>query len=617
MTLDDAIWRLYRDLYQAEGYEQQHQLTPPPGTREYARHLDVLAYDAAKRDPGASQAFKQAIDLAVDWLKSALPRSEPSPLSAPVIDLIPNVGVLIESIVEPFFAPEFVDFRLFSQLRARIAANTERINRVRPTKLRADTRDLVRTYLRATPLESLFFAEVPLPFPQERRYEGHWILARQGAGKTQALSYLIEQDLAQVARGHASIVLLDSQGNTPGQGDKPPTLLYTLSHLKLFAPDQPLAGKLVYIDPTDDPPIPFNIFDLGFSGGAEARFAAAKKLLDFVFTALVGEPFSPPMEMLFSNTLRLMLSMPGAQLADLRRVLLPDGAKRYAAEIARLDDESRDFFQHQFNSRNIDVTKTAVLNRLSGLRNVPAFQRLVSHRKTEFSLFDELEAGKVIVIDTNAAELQDGTSVIGRFFLALIAAVARMRIRVDERRKTPVFVYIDELADYCANHANQFAEIIATCRKQNIAICAANQRLSQIADTDVQGALLSTAIKFANPFERDARAIAPNMGATPPDFLINRPSGSFAAHIVGMPRAVSINIPFPNLSVLPRMSPAEYRQLRDDIRRRYAATAPEPSPEDEPASEPGEPEPRGSSTKAGNRPNDPEDFHSGGDAWER
>ena len=617
MTLDEAVWQVYRDLYRAEGYEQHEDLVPPPGTREHARYLDRCAAQAAKRDPAAGRIFKDAIDCAIARIKAALPRTEPSPFSIQLIDCIPNVGAAIEQIVEPFFAPDAADYCLFQQLRARISANTERVDRVRPSKLRAEPRELVRTYLAGTPLEILFFAEVPFAFPQERRYEGQWILARQGAGKTQALSYLIQQDLELVARGQASIVVLDSQGNTPGRDDKPGTLLHTLSHLKLFARGQPLDGKLVYIDPTDDPSLPFNIFDLGFSGSADARFAAAKKLLEFVFTALVGEPFSPPMEMLFSNTLRLMLSMPGAQLSDLRRLLLPDGAKRYTAEIARLDEETREFFEHQFTSRNIDVTKTAVLNRLSGLRNVPAFHHLVSHPRTEFSLLAELEAGKVIVIDTNAAELQDGTSVIGRFFLALIAAVARMRIRVDEHRKTPVFVYIDELADYCANHANQLGEIIATCRKQNIAICAANQRLSQIADPDVQGALLSTAIKFANPFERDARALAPNMGDTPPEFLINRPSGSFAAHVVGMPRAVSINIPFPNLSALPRVSSEEYRQLRDDIRRRYAAVAPEPAEAVDADTEHQEPNESRGDSNACRRPDDPEDFHSGGDAWER
>src|SRR5439155_9953802 len=113
---------------------------------------------------------------------------ESSAFTAEAIDFIPNIGLLIEQIVEPFFSPEVADYRLFEQLRAQIAVNTERVERVRPSKLRTDPRDLVRTYLAGTPLEALFFVDVPFAFPQEHRYEGHWILARQGAGKTQALS---------------------------------------------------------------------------------------------------------------------------------------------------------------------------------------------------------------------------------------------------------------------------------------------------------------------------------------------------------------------------------------------------------------------------------------------
>jgi hypothetical protein len=430
--------------------------------------------------------------------------------------------------------------------------------------------ELVKGYFGGTPLEPLFFAEVPLPFRLEDRYEGHWILAHQGAGKTQALAYLIQQDLRLVAEGKASIVILDSQGNTAGADGKPPTLLHTVSHLKLFAPGQPLHGRLIYIDPTDDPSIAFNLFDLGFPGTPAVRFAATKQLLEFIFTGLVGEPFSGPMERLFAKSLRLMLSIPGARLSDLRRLLHTDGVRHFAKHLAPLDDDTRNFFENDFKHSSIQVTKSAVLSRLEGLDSYPLFERLVSHPKTEFSLFDEIEHGRVIIIDTNAGALHGGTSLMGRFFLALIAAAGKMRIGVPEHRKTPTFVYIDEMADYCATNANHIDEIIATCRKQNIAICAANQWLSQIPDPNVRSALRSCAIRFANPETEDAYTMATTMGETPAKFLTNRERGSFAAHIRGMPRAVSIKIPYPNLSAEPRMPPEEYRQVRAEIRQRNA-----------------------------------------------
>lgn len=238
---------------------------------------------------------------------------------------------------------------------------------------------------------------------------------------------------------------------------------------------------------------------------------------------------------------------------------------------------------------------------------MPAFKRLVSHPSTELNLFDEIERGRVIIVDTNAGELEDGTSVIGRFFLAMLGAVSRRRIKVDERRKTPCFVYIDELADYCNGSANQLGEILATCRKQNIAICAANQRLSQIPDPAVRDALKATDIKFANPLREDANTIAVNMGETPASALTNRPSGSFAAHIRGMRRAVSIRIPYPNLSALETMTEGEYGQVRQDIRARYAREPEKSAPEPPAADPPAKPPPR-AEKPAKRPPPEPEDY---------
>src|SRR5579862_5776908 len=106
MTLDDAIWSLYRDLYRAEGYEEHQRLIPPPGTRAYARYLDMCADEFVKHHPAAGQIFKNAIDRAVGTLKAALPRTKPGPFGAQAIDFIPSVGAAIERLVAPFFTPE-------------------------------------------------------------------------------------------------------------------------------------------------------------------------------------------------------------------------------------------------------------------------------------------------------------------------------------------------------------------------------------------------------------------------------------------------------------------------------------------------------------------------------
>ena len=74
-----------------------------------------------------------------------------------------------------------------------------------------------------------------------------------GAGKTNALQYFIAKDLERAVRGECSIVVLDSQRQ----------LIEKLWSLKLFAPGQPLDGKLCLLDAADvEYPIAVNLFDM-------------------------------------------------------------------------------------------------------------------------------------------------------------------------------------------------------------------------------------------------------------------------------------------------------------------------------------------------------------------
>lgn len=533
------------------------------------------------------------IDESFDRIAAYIPPSsgEGMGFAVRVKDLIPDLAQAVEDVSDPFLNHE----PLFRVLCDQITYNCCKASGVRypPTKETAKLLlrpsqyrfgDPVHTFLARTPIEQVFDAEITVTIPARDRYEGCWILGRQGSGKTQCIQYHLMHDLDLVVQGKASIVVMDSQGNTPGDSEKGPTLLHTLSHLKVFSPGEPLHDRLVYIDPADDPSVPFNIFDLGVAGNPEQRFSATRELLEFVFTALAGEKFSGPMSALFTHALRLMLSIPGATLGDLHRLLLRNGEVHHKDEIARLDEDSRVFFEHQFNTAIMRPSREGVLNRLSTLDNYPAFKRLISHPKTEFDLFSEIEQGKVIVIDTNAGALQPaGTEIVGRFILSLLAAVSRKRIGLPEGRKTPCFVFIDEIADYCKNNANHLGTILALCRKQNIAICVANQYLSQIPDPDVQAALLSCGVKFGNTINRDAQALCRDMGDTNSSLLVNKVRGTFALHVTGMQHAVSIKIPYPNLSALPQMTDADYAGMRDQIRSRYCGAPEEPKrPEPKP-----------------------------------
>ena len=77
----------------------------------------------------------------------------------------------------------------------------------------------------------------PPELPLQPRFEGMWVVGLPGTGKTQLFQYLLMRDLDTVARGEASVVILDPTGIEPG------TLIRTVTRLKRFAPGGDLYGN--------------------------------------------------------------------------------------------------------------------------------------------------------------------------------------------------------------------------------------------------------------------------------------------------------------------------------------------------------------------------------------
>ena len=106
---------------------------------------------------------------------------------------------------------------------------------------------------------------------------------------------------------------------------------------------------------------------------------------------------------------------------------------------------------------------------------------MLSNPKWKLDIFTEINSGKVILINTAKDLLkQQGTETFGRFFLALVAQAAQERATLPPSQRLPCFVYIDECQDYLATDSN-FTVILEQARKQNVAIIAAHQYLTQLS----------------------------------------------------------------------------------------------------------------------------------------
>src|SRR5205823_6183651 len=122
-------------------------------------------------------------------------------------------------------------------------------------------------------------AILPVAIPHELRFEGTWVIAPQGLGKTALLSALLARDLHEVNEGKASIIVLDSKGELSDNLKKA----------------EAVKDYLTLIEPSPD--LSINPLDLGATG------AHTTDLLEYVFSSLLDAPMTANQSTIFRAVL--------------------------------------------------------------------------------------------------------------------------------------------------------------------------------------------------------------------------------------------------------------------------------------------------------------------------
>lgn len=377
--------------------------------------------------------------------------------------------------------------------------------------------------------------DLTLPFrlPQKTRFEGAWVVAPQGRGKTTLLSALMMDDLEDVADGKASIIVMDSKGD----------LIDHLRQAKVFAPGQPLDGRLVLIEPSGQ--LAINPLDIGASTGHTIS------LMEYVFSGLLDT--QPTAAMLL--TLRMMIlackTIPNATLMTVRDILI-NGWAKYDTYIHTADEITRDYFMTgQFDGSTAKQTRDALRWRIDDLiTKVDMLKDMFRSPTTKIDMGSLMDAGCVIVIDNSTAKLTPkGAEFFGKFFVALTLAAAQQRAGRKQEDKTPVYLYVDEAQTIIENDPN-IATIIHTCRSQNIAPIFSHQNLSQITEPKVLSALSDTAIHMRN------------------DDDTKLPKGKFNLNMRDWP-VLTVNVPNHPASNWLKMDDAQLKRIREDMATKY------------------------------------------------
>ena len=510
-----------------------------------------------------------------------------SSLFVPLIDLCDEPAAVVECTIAALCEHDATAAHLFEAVRDRLEHNLraasgvphERLrdaNRrsVPPTSYRArSNEELVSVYLSGTPFRAFFGAPVPLRIPFPARFEHTHIVGGSGHGKTQLMQLLIYHDLLRARADGRSVIVIDSQGD----------LIRTVSGLALFRPGERdgLAERLVIIDPNDiEYPACLNMFDWNRERVTQYGALEREKLLnstvelyEYFFGALLGAELTQRQGVIFRYLARLMMEIPNATIQTLRQLM--ENGEPFRPYMERLPGTARSFFETRFFDRSFNETKKQILTRLWGVLSNATLERMFSHPRNKVDIYESINSGKIIFINT-AKELlkQEGCAIFGRFFISLIAQASVERASIAPHERRPTFLYIDEAQDY---FDDSIEHLLNQARKYRVGMVLAHQNLDQLAAGLRASVMASTSIKLVGGISaKDARPFAEEMRCDW-EYLLRAKKRDretqFACHIRNLtPRAITVTVPLGFVESQPTLGPEERRILTEANRVRCAVS---------------------------------------------
>jgi hypothetical protein len=505
---------------------------------------------------------------------------------AKAYELCDNLPEAIERTLITFYDDDVSNAHLFGFLRERFDDNGFRASGIPPEKRRESTAKivlptrnsnkspeyLIQAYLQGTPFLRFFHSPLPFAIPFPARFEHTHMVGGTGHGKTQLMQFLINHDLVRSIEDGRSVVVIDSQGD----------LIRTISRLAYFSPSaaKSLAERFVLVDPNDvEHPVCLNMFDFNrdrLSGYApvdrEKILNATIELYEYFFGALLGAELTQRQGVIFKYLARLMVEIPDATIHTLRE-LMEDG-DRFRPYMEKLSGTTRNFFATRFFDRQFNETKKQILTRLWGVLSNASLERMFSHSRNKVDVFELLNQGKIILINTAKDLLgQEGAAIFGRFFIALIAQAAVQRAALQPYERRPSFIYIDEAQDYFDEN---ISNLLHQARKYRVGLIFAHQNLDQLGAGLRSSVLASTSIKFAGGVSaKDAGVLNAELRCSA-DFLMSqkkeRNHTEFACHVRNYTeKALSVRIPLGYVEALPALDASEQKLLLEENRALYSA----------------------------------------------
>jgi hypothetical protein len=298
---------------------------------------------------------------------------------------------------------------------------------------------------------------------------------------------------------------------------------------------------VIYFNPDDlDHPVGLNLLELrpGLTGNDLLR---EKDLITESTISVFRKIFSEDdtgghrIEYVLRNTIQTALTQPDATLFTIF-YLLNDPKYRTNVVKTLQDPDLKNFWKFElgkageFQRVKMAAGITAKVGRF--LFSASA-KRILEQPKSTINFDDILDSGKILICNVSKGLLGEDTSeLFGITVLAKIQMAALRRARLDQAKRRPYYLYVDEFQNFATA---SFAQLLSEARKYKLFLTMAEQSTSQQADQRLVNIVLAnvgTVICFRTGNPADERLLLPQFSPyVEQGEISNLPSFNFYARL--------------------------------------------------------------------------------------
>lgn len=333
-------------------------------------------------------------------------------------------------------------------------------------------------------------AERPLALSTVDSLQHLHVLGPTGTGKSTLLLNAIVQDIA-AGRG---IAVIEPKGDL---------IADVLARIP-----QSRVADVVLLDPTDDQR-PVGLNPLGTEHLAPEL--VADQLLG-MFRSLYESSWGPRMNDIFDASLLTLARTPGMTLCALPALLDNPGFRQRV--VAGLDDPlALEPFWAAYESASEAERTTAVapvMRRVRPFLLRPQLRAILGQSQPRFELRQVFTERKILLVNLAKGAIgSEAAALLGSLIVAQLWSAALHRTSIARERRTPTFIYVDEVHDYL-HLPTDLGDALTQARSLGVGFALAHQSLSQLNASSTRSAVLANArsrICFQLSAE-DARTLA-------------------------------------------------------------------------------------------------------------